>query len=66
MKWTQEEIDTALGYAISCDEETMEDTYNYVHNMMYNEGNHPKFPIRTLSALTRKLRACIKKRKSMN
>lgn len=55
-KWTKEEIKHLMMYAEASDMETMEQHYEYIHHMMYNEGNHPDFPIRTLAAITTKIR----------
>lgn len=55
-KWTNEEIEQMMMYVEACDDETMEELYEYVHHMMYKEGNHPDFKERTLSAITAKIR----------
>ena len=38
-KWTDREKSILLGYAQSSDEETVEDTVEYIRHMMYFEGN---------------------------
>lgn len=56
-KWTKQEVEYLIVYAEASDDETMTEMYEYVHHMMYKEGNHPDFPVRSLSAITSKLRS---------
>lgn len=65
-KWTKKEIQTLMNYVEASDDETMEQLYEYVHYMMYNEGNHPDFPNRTLSATTNKIRKICQERRNKN
>jgi hypothetical protein len=61
-KWTEEEVKHLMMCVEASDEETMKELYEYVHHMMYNEGNHPDFPVRTLSAITAKIRKVCRER----
>lgn len=61
--WTFSETQALMRYLEASDEERMDEKYAYVHHMMYNEGNHPGFPKRTLSAITAKIRNELKKKK---
>ena len=55
-KWLDKEVKQLMMYVEASDDKTMEELYEYVHHMMYKEGNHPDFPVRTLSAVTAKIR----------
>lgn len=61
-KWTEEEVEHLMMYVEASDDETMEELYEYVHHMMYNEGNHPDFPVRSLPAVTAKIRKVCRER----
>ena len=61
-KWTEEEVKHLMMYVEASDDETMEEMYEYVHHMMYKEGNHPDFPMRSLSAVTTKIRQVCRER----
>ena len=50
-KWTDREKSILLGYAQSSDEETVEDTVEYIRHMMYFEGNHPELKERSVGAV---------------
>ncbi|SBV92039.1 hypothetical protein [uncultured Dysgonomonas sp.] len=50
-KWTDNEKSILLGYTQSSDEETVEDTLEYIRHMMYFEGNHPELKERSIGAI---------------
>lgn len=60
IKWTKEEVEHLMMYVEASDDERMDELYEYVHYMMYDEGNHPDFPVRSLSAVTAKIRKVCK------
>ena len=58
-KWTKEEVQMMFNYRNGIEEGEVTndaDMYKLIHQRMYNEGNHPEFPIRTLRAMTDRYR----------
>jgi len=61
MKWSEKECELLLSYAIASDEERKSDRDEYVRHMMYFEGSHPDFKIRSQAAVARKIRQLTRK-----
>lgn len=49
--WTEKEKSILLGYAMSSDDESVDQIIEYIRHMMYFEGNHPELKERSISAV---------------